>query len=292
MVGGAQNFWGKKGRKVREGEKPIWVIAPIFASPKLSDEQYARMLAELRAKGMNPQDAKAAITDWKKQNQRLVGYKNVPVYDYAQTDPVAGWTDEQGNPPFDMQAFHQSYRTRANNENEYTTALWRAVNAAAAKDKIQIKQDQTGTAGGWSSGGNIVIDETSAGERRLATTFHEYAHELLHQSAEARAKRIKEQIPKKIIEMEAEATAFLVAQAFDLQGDPEWAARYILLWEATPKDVLDRQKEIHKAYTHIVKAIRSELDAMLPQNVTQAAMIQVIYKIAKMMDGEEWLRTG
>ena len=198
----------------------------------------------------------------KNKDAQFVGWKSVPVYDVSQTEPIPGWTDKDGNPPFDNEGFHNSYLNQMNTPSERADAVWMAATAAMREAGIKVGQEDTGSAGGWSSGGEVMIDQSSQGERRVATLFHEWAHEVLHTSPAGRRKRKEEQTPKKIIEAEAEATAYILSQAFGLTGDPEHAARYMLLWRATPEEVLERQQNIHQAYKIIYEAIHNQLDRM------------------------------
>ncbi len=265
MVGGAKNRWNKAGRQVREGEDPIFVLAPIIAGQrKMSREQYFGMLNNLKNEGMSDEEAKARIKRYKESTGTLVGFKDVPVYDIKQTDPIPGWTDPKtGEGPFDHEGFHNSYLNQFNEPEERADTVWGAATQAMQNAGIDVGQEATGTAGGWSSGGKVRIDEGSQGQRRVATLFHEWAHEVLHTNAEGRAKRREEKTPKHIIEAEAEATAWLLSQAFGLTGDPEHAARYMLLWKATPKEVMERQENIHKAYSQIYRAVNGQIDKMI-----------------------------
>lgn len=272
MVGGQKNLWGNKGRAVNPGESPIWILAPVFKPRHTSEEEKRNLIGRLKSKGLGDKEVFQKVEEYKKNNRVLVGFKDVPVYDIGQTSPIPNWRDPvTGEPPYDPSAFHKSYLNKMNDPDEYADALFLATKRAAEKMGIAVGQKSTGFAGGYSSGNNIVLDEGSQGQRRVATMFHEFAHEILHQGAENKSRIRQEQISRKVKELEAESTAFLLTQAFEIQGDPEWAARYIVLWEASPKDVMDRQQEIHKAYSKIFKAVKEELDVMISENENKAA---------------------
>jgi len=269
MTGGQKNFWNKKGRELKAGEEPIYVLAPVVTGqPNLSREQYFGMLNNFMAEGKSKEEAKKAITRYRESKGILVGFKDVPVYDVKQTNPIPGWKEKTGEEPFDFEGFHKSYRNQMNDPTEYSDALWNATTAAMEYAGIDVDQGATGVSGGYSAGGTVRINEESMGEARVATLFHEYAHEVLHTNEEGRKKRIEEKTPKHIIEAEAESTAWLLMQAFDMQGDPEWAARYMTLWKATPKEVMERQENIHKAYSKIYRAVTGQLDKMIGNNNT------------------------
>lgn len=266
MTGGAKNFWATKGRTIKPGEEAIWILAPKTRPRYGSPASRAALTDSYKKQGLPPEEVSKRLNDATKQTV-VTGFKDVPVYDIAQTDPIPGWTDpETGEPPYDIAKFHQSYRNQMNDDDEYSRALFIATKRAAEKQKIVIGTQSTGFAGGWSSGGKIMLDEQAKGQSRVATLFHELTHEVLHQGNENREKRRQEKTEKHIIEMEAESTAFLLTQAFEINGDPEWAARYILLWQASPKDVMDRQQNIHKAYSTIFKWIQAELDVIIAEN--------------------------
>lgn len=284
MVGGAKNLWAANGREVKEGEKPLFILAPIFAGEKrLNAQQYAAKISEFKAQGMSDTEAKKAVDRWKKKDARVVGFKDVPVFDVSQTQPIEGWRDPKtGKPPFNPDEFHQSYLHKMNDKSDRADALWNAASNAMDKTGINVSQKSTGNAGGYSSGGNVVIDDRSMGERRVATLIHEWAHEVLHQSAEDREKRKKENTPKKIIEAEAESTAWLIMQAFGLKGDPDWSARYLSLWGLSPEEIMSRQENIHKAYKMIYKAINDELDRSIGQKTASKILKKKLHRIAQM----------
>lgn len=263
LVGGAKNFWNKKGYSLNSDAQPIWILAPIIVPKKVTTQEYAMMAHDLKRKGVPDNEIKEQMKKQLGRMGQLIGFKDVPVYDASQASPIPGWTDEKGNPPFNLSEFHLSYRNKTNTPDEYADTLFFATKAAAEKMNIKVGSDTTGFSGGYSSGGQIVLDKNSVGERRVATMFHEFAHEILHQGEENRKKRREEQTDKRIIELEAESTAFLLTQAFDIKGDPEWAARYILLWDNKPEDVMSRQQNIHFAYKKIFEAIKKQLDDII-----------------------------
>jgi len=259
MIGGAKKLWSTKGRQVKPGEDPISILAPVLVGGKnLTKQQYDEMLSDLMAGGMGEAEAKKTITQKLSKGKKLIGFKGVPVYDVSQTESIPGQENS-----FDYEGFHKSYLHKINEPEERSSELWKVVQSAMKDSGIDVSQSDTGQAGGMSSGGKVVIDERSIGQRLLSTAFHEWAHEVLHQTEEARKKRIEEKTPKHIIEAEAEATAWLLMQAFGLDGDPEHAARYLLLWKASPDEVMSRQEQIHKAYSSIYKIINNKIDSMV-----------------------------
>lgn len=261
MTGGAKTLWSTKGRQVKPGENPIVVFAPNVK--KLTKREYYKRLSDLMDGGKNEAEAKKIIKEESKS--KIFSYTPVNIYDVSQTESIPGQENS-----FDYEGFHKSYLHKINEPEERSSELWKVVQSAMKDSGIDVSQSDTGQAGGMSSGGKVVIDERSIGQRLLSTAFHEWAHEVLHQTEEARKKRIEEKTPKHIIEAEADATAWLLMQAFGLDGDPKHAARYLLLWQVTTDEVMSRQEQIHKAYSSIYKKINDKIDSMVkPAQPTQ-----------------------
>lgn len=131
-------------------------------------------------------------------------------------------------------------------------ALYPAVQEAirAAKITLEVAGHVPGSpaASGASYGGRIVIRDDLDTAEGFRTMVHEFAHEKLHWRG------IKEE--KTIRETEADATAFVVCQHFALQCN---TSDYLLLYDATPKVLLERFETIRVTAGEIIAAITEQL---------------------------------
>lgn len=85
--------------------------------------------------------------------------------------------------------------------------------------EIEVKEEKIADfAKGYSYGGKIVLEEEDEIGKKTATLIHEIAHEILHQ------KNHNDELPKFIVEGEAEITSAIVMQYFGYQTERNSAA--------------------------------------------------------------------
>jgi antirestriction protein ArdC len=74
QVGGLKSHWNKVGRRVRKGEKAIWILAPCTVAQRVEGDEEGE-------KGSGP---------------TVTFFRPVPVFDVSQTDgkPLADWRDK------------------------------------------------------------------------------------------------------------------------------------------------------------------------------------------------------
>lgn len=196
--------WQSMGRFVRKGEHGIAILAPIFTT-KTNDEG--------------------------EEEQLLVGFKTVFVFDLSQTD---------GNPLPEPPNWKSPEK---NTELIYKLSLF-------AKDKgIQIMMKYIGhDIQGVSLGGKIVLDP-NAGTK---TMIHEIAHELLHHEKNVVTNSTTR-------ELEAESVAYVVAKHFGLDGLS--SPNYNALHGATAEMITDHLERIRNTAAEIIQAL--ELDSQV-----------------------------
>ena len=107
-------------------------------------------------------------------------------------------------------------------------------------------------ANGYSEGGKIVIDSGLDDVHAFQVLAHELAHERLHHG-ERRA-----ETTKTVRETEAEAVAFIVANAFDLDATTH-CADYIQLYNGDSETLRDSLGHIQSTAQWIVESIQSAL---------------------------------
>ena len=144
-----------------------------------------------------------------------------------------------------------------NSTGDVTTilpALEKAVREANIT--LEYKQRDLRRADGSSFGGRIVVSTDLEAPETFRTLVHEYAHEKLHWDGPKDEMTIRE--------TEADATAFAVCRHFGVTCD---SSDYLLLYDATPKVLLQRLETIRATAAEIIEDILAHLpetDSSLP----------------------------
>ena len=179
------------------------------------------------------------------QTSGAMRFKVVSVYDIEQTDKIPG--QQAFEPPS-----KDIWQSKFNEPEGRASALISAAASFAAKRGIDIDfAEDTGRAGGYSSGGHISTNYASEGQRRLGTLIHEISHELLHWETGERSKFSKQEK-----EVDAESVAFIVMRHFGFEAD--YAANYLAMHGAGSKEIKQRKDYIAKAVKEIITGIRRE----------------------------------
>jgi antirestriction protein ArdC len=164
-----------------------------------------------------------------KESSRIAGFRAAYVFDVSQTDgqelPQIGVV--HGDP------------------HEFGDGLRRF--AAAQNIALEYSED-IAPARGTSYGGRIALLPGQSPAEEFSTLTHELAHELLHRGGR------REQTSRKVREMEAEATAFVVGHAIGLETGSA-AADYIQLWNGDKETLMDSLTDIQKAASQMLAAL-------------------------------------
>ena len=194
--------WQRLGRSVRKGERGIRIMAPIV---------------------------RRATTDEEEQ-ERVVAFKHVSVFDVSQTDGKA--LPELGRVAGDPGEFVDRLRTLV---AEHGIALEYA--------DLSISVD------GWSAGGRIGIRTGLSPAEEFSVLAHEFAHELLHNAG-------KRWLANRTVrETEAEAVAFVVCEAIGLETN-QAASDYIQLYDGNRDTLLS-------SLDRILRTARVMIDALM-----------------------------
>jgi len=197
------NGWLKLERKVNVGEKShINVFAPIFKKEKLADGT---------------------------EDEKLVGFKMVPVFDVKQTAGKALQYDHNSTEELDI---------------PYT----KIVDAITKLTGAKVVETFTGSARGWSDGKNLTVSEMSNDTDKAKTLIHETAHHLCHTSDQA--SKIK--VSQATKEVEAESVGYLVMAYLGLDFDLSKA--YVQNWKAGIGDA--RTSLIIRTADKVIKALK------------------------------------
>ena len=214
--------WNDLGRYVNAGEKGIPILAPIIVK-KLVDQEVTQKVTDPETN-----ETKEVKTTVKVEKQVLVGFKVVYVWDVSQTNG-------KELPTIDISVAKGK------------SILDRLLRFAEAKGiKVSFKE-LNGSHHGTSYNGKVEIDTRKDETSQSAIMIHELAHELLHwKTADVK------NLPKTVIESEAEATAYVVCKHFgiDLNADV-----YIAFWQPKPEQIMESYERIHKTAAEIIDGV-------------------------------------
>jgi hypothetical protein len=275
-VAGKRKWENEFKRRVIDEKQAIWIWCKneMYVNPKTGnygsysleqkkkDDEYK---AAVKA-GTVPYDK--AKMDAIESRKTIVKVKFEPcvVYDVANTE---------GEPVPEEPQWKGTADDRAD-----SIALFNIAVKSIQEDGIKVTQDSAfGGEGGWSRGGQINISAGSAGSVAASTTFHEWAHELLHQSAGkfhdryskymetlAQKGQIGYAAIKQIKEIQVETVSAVMCKYYGLPT--EYHPTYMALWQKQgglkSKDLIkDNISTIREVSNYMIKKIdanREEFD--------------------------------
>jgi hypothetical protein len=190
--------WQSMGRFVCKGERGIPILAPIIST---------------------------VINEKEEDEQRLVGFKVVYIFDVSQTagEPLPeppNWKSPEKNAELQERLMH-----------------------FAQSKGIQVQIKSIGRdIQGVSMGGKVILDP----EAGTKTLIHEIAHELLHHLEHVLSDHTYR-------ELEAESVAYVVAKHFGMNGLS--SPNYNALHGATAELILEHLERIRNTAAEIINAI-------------------------------------
>lgn len=113
---------------------------------------------------------------------------------------------------------------------------------------LDYVEDGLDDADGRSYGGRIALLAELEPPDKFSVLAHEFAHEKLHHKGPREEKTIRE--------TEAEATAYVVCRHFGVASE---ASDYLLLYDATPKVLLERLESVRNTANNIIDGITAQL---------------------------------
>ncbi len=229
-VAGYRTWQNEFDRYAAEGEKAIWIWAPIIAKkcPECGNSSSYHERSECEY-DQTPSD------EWSKG---LVGFRPAPVFDVSQT---------KGEPLPELE-------TEATGDgDELVPVLLEA--ASSLEVDVAVVSPQKWAHGSSRGVCQYHLDDRPVVEVRdrenhadLAVTIvHEYAHALLHGGVDDETERSKR-------ELEAEAVSYIVGRYFGL--DTSGSAFYLAAWEGDdPEAILDRLDRISSTAQEIIDIV-------------------------------------
>lgn len=230
---GSYSFWKEQNRYVKKGEKAIRIIAPIMKKKKQN-------ITMLGANGLPLLDSNGNIVNGSVNENVVVGYHTVPVFDISQTD---------GQPVPKL----------LNTLSGSSEVAEKIIDTITKISEVPISYDNIRENGYYDSElREIVVKESLDNNQKAKTLVHEYTHSILHNRVD------DYQQNRDKYEIEAESTAYIVSKHYGLDTS-EYSFGYLVGWSAGKS--LDEYEEslnlIHKAAKNIILS----MDAVLqPEN--------------------------
>ena len=185
--------WQKLGRSVKKGEKGIAIFAPITVKRKPKTQ--AKVVDEVEEE----------IETTEEIDQLVTVFKVVHVFDVSQTEGKS-----LPQPPETLSVVGSAEKALP------------ALESLIASYGIDLTYGDPGRhLAGVSKKGKITVLSSVADEVKFYIASHELAHELMHGQKE------REMLSKKVKELEADATAYIVCRHYGLETkSPAYLALY------------------------------------------------------------------
>lgn len=220
--------WTEMGRHVMRGEKGIKIFAPVFRD------------VEETAKETNEAGETVEI---RRTVRRLSGFKVVTVFDVSQTE---------GEP---LPTLDVAMNIEGDRHQALYDRLARVVSCTIPIEHLPA--ERMDGARGWydPDAGKIALSRGNTPNQNAKTLIHEYAHALLHTSDAGR------RLPRQQKEVEAEAVAFIVCEAFGFDTS-EQSVGYVAGWSGGNRRLFRESMErITKTARRIIEEIERETEA-------------------------------
>jgi hypothetical protein len=221
--------WVDLGRKVRSGEKAIWILAPM--TRRRSEENPDRTGQPAGGETNTPRAA----------GREVFGFKAVPVFDLAQTEGP------------DLP--------------EISRRLTGAAPGRALFDLVRIagdlgyRVDFTALTGGRNGechflDRRICIEEGNDPAQQVKTLCHELGHALLHDPTTPDARIVE----RDLAECEAESVAWIVCAALGVDSD-DYTFGYLAAWAGGGPEAVNAIRTSGQSIQHAAKHMLAALGA-------------------------------
>lgn len=246
----AYGKWKQLGRQVERGQTGIEILAPVAYKTNQVLETERPAVDEFGNQLYNPDGTEKMETVEKPMTG--LAFKKVYVFDVSQTSGK-----ELPDPVTELTGDIDSARKEA---------VFAALKKVTGID-IEFKDIKGGAKGYYSATNNeIVIKSGMSDAQTLKTTFHEAAHNLLHDPAKD---IVTNKSPRNEKEVQAESVAFMVAERFGIDTS-EYSFPYIASWSDGKQleQLKSALQEIQEAAKKISSEIESELLKLQKRNLT------------------------
>lgn len=256
FLAGYGKFRETYGHQVIQGEKGIKIFAPIIRKKKNN-----LIEGEIEKNKDNKEE---------KEEETIVGFRMVKIFDISQTKPIMEKTEEGNEIPckkakklIDSLSYLKMVNLWAEDEEFQEELL------AAAKDLIDIpvkEKELSPDLGGYfrfqdKDNLHIVLNNKFGITSRFTTLLHEWTHYHLHNPFKKETEWITEKFKKQDKEIQAESVAYIVAKHFGIDSSPE-SFKYVASWskEKDIKDLKTSMEIIQKTAATFIELIETRLE--------------------------------
>lgn len=256
FLAGYGKFRETYGHQVIQGEKGIKIFAPIIRKKKNNPIE-----GEIEKNKDNKEE---------KEEETIVGFRMVKIFDISQTKPIMEKTEEGNEIPckkakklIDSLSYLKMVNLWAEDEEFQEELL------AAAKDMIDIpvkEKELSPDLGGYfrfqdKDNLHIVLNNKFGITSRFTTLLHEWTHYHLHNPFKKETEWITEKFKKQDKEIQAESVAYIVAKHFGIDSSPE-SFKYVASWskEKDIKDLKTSMEIIQKTAATFIELIETRLE--------------------------------
>ena len=256
FLAGYGKFRETYGHQVIQGEKGIKIFAPIIRKKKNN-----LIEGEIEKNKDNKEE---------KEEETIVGFRMVKIFDISQTKPIMEKTEEGNEIPckkakklIDSLSYLKMVNLWAEDEEFQEELL------AAAKDMIDIpvkEKELSPDLGGYfrfqdKDNLHIVLNNKFGITSRFTTLLHEWTHYHLHNPFKKETEWITEKFKKQDKEIQAESVAYIVAKHFGIDFSPE-SFKYVASWskEKDIKDLKTSMEIIQKTAATFIELIETRLE--------------------------------
>ena len=256
FLAGYGKFRETYGHQVIQGEKGIKIFAPIIRKKKNN-----LIEGEIEKNKDNKEE---------KEEETIVGFRMVKIFDISQTKPIMEKTEEGNEIPckkakklIDSLSYLKMVNLWAEDEEFQEELL------AAAKDMIDIpvkEKELSPDLGGYfrfqdKDNLHIVLNNKFGITSRFTTLLHEWTHYHLHNPFKEETEWITEKFKKQDKEIQAESVAYIVAKHFGIDSSPE-SFKYVASWskEKDIKDLKTSMEIIQKTAATFIELIETRLE--------------------------------
>lgn len=256
FLAGYGKFRETYGHQVIQEEKGIKIFAPIIRKKKNN-----LIEGEIEKSKDNKEE---------KEEETIVGFRMVRIFDISQTKPIMEKTEEGNEIPcnkaqklIDSLSYLKMVNLWAEDEEFQEELL------AAAKDMIDIpvmEKELSPDLGGYfrfqdKDNLHIVLNNKFGITSRFTTLLHEWTHYHLHNPFKKETEWITEKFKKQDKEIQAESVAYIVAKHFGIDSSPE-SFKYVASWskEKDIKDLKTSMEIIQKTAATFIELIETRLE--------------------------------
>lgn len=256
FLAGYGKFRETYGHQVIQGEKGIKIFAPIIRKKKNN-----LIEGEIEKNKDNKEE---------KEEETIVGFRMVKIFDISQTKPIMEKTEEGNEIPckkakklIDSLSYLKMVNLWAEDEEFQEELL------AVAKDMIDIpvkEKELSPDLGGYfrfqdKDNLHIVLNNKFGITSRFTTLLHEWTHYHLHNPFKKETEWITEKFKKQDKEIQAESVAYIVAKHFGIDSSPE-SFKYVASWskEKDIKDLKTSMEIIQKTAATFIELIETRLE--------------------------------